>query len=684
MWMVAATLAVLGCLAGCGGSAAPPEALMAMGDLRSIPWPSDVLLGSDGRLAVAAPFPFTAMDASLALLAQALSELDGFGTTTAVFFPVSAPVEVDAGATATVVDLDGSEAPRAYPLLYRAATRQLVAMSPPGTVLSEHHHYGCVVGGGVHDGGGQPLRPSKAMAELLAGGPTAPMAYQLLAVKLDTPPLAATAFTTRTVSAWAAKVRADLAAVPPVAQPTRTFQPGPDLDDLFGGPVTTTLPGRPPSGGVLHDHVAMVVEGTFASPNYLAAADAQFGLFDDGPTMRSTEAIPFMLILPALPAPAPAALPVAIFQHGIDGDRSTMLLVADDYAARGYAVLGIDALWHGSRQPGAVDLVNNLSGAAVPDGIGDPNGLPVANFFDFTGDPSAGVAALDPRIMRDNLRQATVDLLQTVQLAMAGDWSAVPGAAFDGAPPIYTAASFGAILGADVLALDPTVSAGVLASGGGGLFTDMFGNSADLSPLVVSLIGGAYDQAITVDHPDTDPVRAQMSLNLIQTVIEPGDGLALAGSAPPGTSVFFLEAFNDEVVPNHATEALAAAWGASQVTLAGSPPTRVVALPDAPPPFAANPLRALVQLDPACHTTFTDQQDTRAYEDGSPPFVMRSPPLVVDNPIQTAHQLALDFMDSFRHGAPTVGTADAHGHETSRRSRPRSAVRAKCHSGAPC
>jgi len=195
----------------------------------------------------------------------------------------------------------------------------------------------------------------------------------------------------------------------------------------------------------------------------------------------------------------------------------------------------------------------------------------------------------------------------------------------------------------------------VLASAGGGLFVDMFGNSATLSGLVTSLIGGNYDHGITVDQPDADPVRAQMSLNLIQTVLEPGDGLALAGAAAPGKSLLFLESFNDEVVPNHATEALAAAWGASQVSLAGSPATRVVSLPSVWPPFVGSPLRALVQLNPACHTTYTLQQDSRLYEDGSPPFVKRATPTVVDNPIETEHRLALDFMDSVRLGAPSVG-----------------------------
>jgi len=103
-------------LAGCDGSPLP-QALMVAGDLRSTPWPSDVLVASDGHLAVAPPFPFPADAPAAALLAQALSETDGFGTVTAVFFPVNADLIVDPGAAAEVLDLEGGEPPRAFPLL---------------------------------------------------------------------------------------------------------------------------------------------------------------------------------------------------------------------------------------------------------------------------------------------------------------------------------------------------------------------------------------------------------------------------------------------------------------------------------------------------------------------------------------------------------------------------------------
>jgi dienelactone hydrolase len=603
-----------------------PEALMSGSDVRTNPWPSDVLR-VNGKLQVKAPFPFDGNPDNTDRLAQSLSEMDGFGTVTSVFFPLSGDVTVESGARAAVIDLDRPGAPPlGFPLLYRAETKQLVAISPTGTVLRENHRYACAILNGVK------LHAAPAMQSLIDGNPMLARAK------------AATVFTTRSVSDWVPGVLADLS--PTKAHVTRRFQ-GAELDALFGGPVTTTRPGLPPSGGVLHDHVALVIQGTFSSPNYLSNPPGSLGLFDG--TVKSMEDIPFMLVLPSAMT---ANVPVVIFQHGIGGDRSAMLTVANDYAARGYATFGIDELWHGSRQPGAVDENNNLTGAPGPDGIGDPGGLAVANFFDFTGDNAQGIAALDPRIMRDNFRQAAADLMQSVRLAKSGDWSEA-GVTLDGSTLVYTGESFGAILGAMVAALDPEVPAAVLDVGGGGLFLDLVGNSASFAQLLQPFVAGGFDQLVDVNHPDTLPVRAQMSLNLMQTLMEPGDGLALSQAAAADKQVLFLEAYNDEVVANHSTEALASSWLATQVMLpAGSPPTRVVKLPEAQAPAVLS--RALVQLDPACHGMYTRQKDERKYEDDFPPFVKRATPLAVDNPIERAHALALGFIDSLRAGTPTV------------------------------
>ncbi len=556
-----------------------------------------------------------------------------------------------------------------YPLFYRAETKQLVAISPVGTALLEHHAYGCWITAGVHDAAGHALHPSSLMSDAIAGRGDlgARAAYQKLSKAISAAmvkPMAATAFTTQTLSAWAQKAQADLTAMPPKATVDLTFTSQTELDDLFGGVATTLKPGHPPSGGVRHDSVAAVVVGHFDSPHYLSPTPGTLGLFDDAMTVKATDHIPYLLVLPV--RSSYASTPLVIFQHGINSDRSAVLLVANSYAARGYATLGIDELWHGSRLPGSVDEKFNLSGLPGHDGIGDPTPSgAVQFFFDFNGDANAGVLPVDPRYIRDNFRQATIDLMQEVRLARGGDLSAVAaalptlsGLSFDGDKLVYTSESFGSIMGAALLAVDPLLEAAVLDVGGAGILVDLVANSPQFASLLQPFVASAFDTLVDISHPDVLPTRAQMSLNLLQEVIEPGDGLALAAGADPSKSVLFLFAYLDETVPNQSNQSLARGWGATEVQLsAGSHALEYVSLPTVKAPYQAVPMRAVVQLDPASHGMFTNQSGEHQFMPPFPPFSRYDQPIAITMPIVQAHALALDFIDGVRSGAPTVSDA---------------------------
>jgi dienelactone hydrolase len=413
---------------------------------------------------------------------------------------------------------------------------------------------------------------------------------------------------------------------------------------------------------VRHDAVSLVVEGSFDSPHYLSATPGQLGIFDEGMPVKATDHIPFILVLPARSGGL-GGVPVVIFQHGIDNDRSAVLEVANDYAARGYATLGIDELWHGSRYPGAVDKVFNLSGAPGSDGIGDPVAAGAVRwFFDFSGDQARNIQPVDPRYIRDNFRQATIDLMQEVRLARAGDWHEVAqadaqlnGLTIDGSHLVYTGESFGSILGAAVLAVDPQLDAAMLDVAGGGMILNLATNSPSFAPLLGPFASTIFDDGTNLMTPDQLPVRAQMSLNMVQQAIDPGDGLALAATAAKTKSVLFLFDYADEVVPNQANEALAAAWGATQVSLAkGSHAVSFVTLPTAMAPFTATPLHALVMLDPSSHEQITRQRGEHDYMPPFPPFVKLPSPFTFDNPIEVTHALAVGFIDGVKAGAPTV------------------------------
>jgi hypothetical protein len=272
------------------------------------------------------------------------------------------------------------------------------------------------------------------------------------------------------------------------------------------------------------------------------------------------------------------------------------------------------------------------------------------------------VAAIDPRYIRDNFRQATVDLMQEVRLGMHGDWSEVAafdpqlsGLTLDGSKLIYGGESFGSILGAQVMAVDPELRGAVLDVGGGGLLFDLVARSAEFAQLLQPFVAGAYDLAVDVNSPDTLPARAQMSLNLLQTIVEPGDGLSLAAARDPLKDVLFLEAYGDETVPNSANESLSKAWEATQVQLSkGTRQTDVVVFPQVHAPYSAHPLHALVELDPATHPMITQQNGTREYMPPFPPFVKLPVKQPVDNPIELVQGLAAAFAESFRAGTPTV------------------------------
>jgi hypothetical protein len=285
-------------------------------------------------------------------------------------------------------------------------------------------------------------------------------------------------------------------------------------------------------------------------------------------------------------------------------------------------------------------------------------------FFNIRGDATQRIEALDPRYMRDNFRQAVVDLMQEVRLAKNGDLSAIAAAdpalaalTLDGSKVVYTGESFGSILGAQVLALDPELGAAALSVGGGGLLVDLVSNSAEFAQSLQPFVAGAFDLSFDVNSPLEQPNHAQMVLHLLQTVIEPGDGLALAALASPSKHFLSLTARDDETVPNIASEAVAAAWGATQVRLSSRTlPTRKFTFPmtSAPYSVASGGLRAIVQLDPSTHSQITSQSGQQKYQPDAPPFIKRPMQVPIDNPIEIVHALAIGLAESYRTGTPTV------------------------------
>jgi hypothetical protein len=140
-----------------------------------------------------------------------------------------------------------------------------------------------------------------------------------------------------------------------------------------------------------------------------------------------------------LPENAQEPMPVVVFQHGFQADKSEMSGVVPWLCTAGYAVVGIDLPAHGSRNPLPAFL----------------NGWGYMNFF-------------NPLAWRDNSRQAAADQMALVRglanLAKMDVWP--PGG--DGKPDLdvgnvlFLGHSLGAMTGGITTALDPTFQVSAL------------------------------------------------------------------------------------------------------------------------------------------------------------------------------------------------------------------------------
>ncbi len=644
---------VLAC-SGDGEATAPPlEALNGGTSMRDTPWPSDVFR-KDGHLDVK-DVPLEGKPEAIAALAASLSELDGAPSFGSVFFPVAGdfangPLE----GRAHFVDLDAPNA-RAIEstLFYRSAMNELVALAPRGNILTQGHRYAVLVESPkVHASSAmQKTIDDPALAAHVAGRKV----------------VAATIFTVGRPTVMVDAMRAVAEARPlPHAKVERIVRGAEALDELLGKP-TTTRPGLGDPAGVVHDRIDAIVLGTFDAPSFLSATPPKLGRIEsDGagkPIVKGTEPIPFMLALPK--DVNVANVPLLIFQHGLNASRTQVATVANDYARAGFATIGVDALFHGNRALSPKDVVHDFGGAPAPDGLADADDFGASvQIFDFGGDPAQSIAAFDGRIVRDNFRQAICDLGELVRFIKKGDLSAIRAAdaslaelSFDSSALVYTGESFGSVIGASALAT-ADVEAGVLSVGGGGIFLPTFARSPLFAGMVTPFLRTSFDANVDVSDPAVLPAEAQRSLSLVQAAIAGGDPLSFAPLLPERKKhMLLLTARSDELIPNESSELLAIAAGATAVTLPErSEPPRYAPLAVTSAPYSGRdaPTIAMVQLTSALHVMFTAFEGERRYEPDFPPFIALPAPQKVDNPIELAHDLTIEFARSFRTGKPRV------------------------------
>jgi len=273
---------------------------------------------------------------------------------------------------------------------------------------------------------------------------------------------------------------------------------------------------------------------------------------------HKTRTVPFIIIAPITPAPV-AGYPVAVFMHGIGGQKEQALAVANTLCAAGYAVVAIDQAVHGLPANGQLDV----TGTAVTGSLTSPlytgpgmgNGRPAAewasNFFMLpsilTARTNVQTSAFNLWRLERILKQPAIDpsSLQAAMTAAGSPVSATGASQFVGQ-------SLGSIVGAYFLAGNSNQTGGSNMKGLLSVPGARIGFILKDSPSFAASVNGGLAAA---GVPTGSPSYYQF-FALAQAVADPIDpatmGTPLQG-APTSrftNRLLVQEAIGDTVIPN--------------------------------------------------------------------------------------------------------------------------------------
>ncbi|MBK9186814.1 MAG: hypothetical protein IPM78_11360, partial [Moraxellaceae bacterium] len=262
---------------------------------------------------------------------------------------------------------------------------------------------------------------------------------------------------------------------------------------------------------------------------------------------------------------------MVIFQHGITRNRTDIFAIASTYAAAGFATVAIDLPLHGlpstnsfyknqllekvieatgktelrafetnSERTFDADIVNNTTGAYVPDDVKDASGTHFINL-------------LNPITSRDNLRQKTADILVLAKSLANLNLDNVAGGDINMSQVRFSGISLGAIVGTVALGADKSASliGAASLSVGGGAIVKLLDASKSYGPIITSGLAG-NGVAENTDSYET-------FMRFAQTLSDAGDPINFAVSAKMNRSIQFTQVLNDLVVPNAAVKGAATA-----------------------------------------------------------------------------------------------------------------------------
>lgn len=578
-----------------------------------IPFPSNLLLSNMGMGSPTADatvkIPILPTDdARTQALKGGLNTLDGFSTTGSVQFPIDSeikgglPVDIDAasvvpGKTAFLVNLS---VPTSQPTFTAKPLRALldvannvsgfagqIWVTPRSPLLSDRMTYAGVLTTNIKDANGQKLAPNPVTLLITQSSPlvidgksavsSIPLAsaMQLEQLRLALEPLVSELSSLGVAPSTIAAITAyrTQSIIKPLQQLIgATTQLAPAIPSTVT--ITTVVPATAPLGAIIHGTMTVrrVVDlrGPFNTTGRLT------------PSPANNDAIPFLMTLPTPALAPPGGAPVVIVQHGLTRWRGDAIAIAGTLASKGLAMFAIDAIYHGGRVVclSNADCASGVTCTQPPPVNGQPQAGTCAGAYlaaagatalpgspDLLPDPALPTRDFtnlaNPFANRDNYRQHTLDLFQVVRVlrdATAGGLTMQLAAnatlaPLNGAKIGYLGQSLGALLGANFLAMSPSVNLGVLNVGGGdlvGIFTD---------PNSTLSAGVAQQLGVTPGTPSYFGL-----LENFRWIVDPADPINLARYVrnpdptymPTRTAaqVILQEAGMDKVITNPFTYAL--------------------------------------------------------------------------------------------------------------------------------
>lgn len=689
---------------GCGETSATPdlggpvhirfELAEAPLDFGAIPFPDDLYI-EDGGIALGAfPDAASADRPMIESLRASLRSLDGFGVTTPVFFELDGPIHPDSlprtpgetlaeDASVFLIDADPSS-PTAFARIPGQVrwdpVRLRISIQPvDGRPLIEGRRYAAVVTSGVRTSEGELLAPSARFARIRDASARPEDSLDARAYDEHAPVLASLAahglvraevvglavFTVQSVGRTLARARDEMRAAPVPALRIERVVSGADLDALLGTP-RTPIPGGDVEGGVLHEHIAYVIDARFPTRELASPAPWRHGAWtlgsDGSPVVRRTDEAWMTLILPV--AADLTSVPVIVYQHGLGGQRGDVFEIADTLCSAGFAVAAIDIPYHGMRrQDGAEDVRHQYGAARGPDLFGDSGGDTIYLQYLGIADNEGDLVPFHPFYARDVLRQSALDLMTLVRVLEDGDFSAALGM---GAPEFslasaevgFVGVSLGGILGTIFVANEPAVGASVLSVTGGHLCR-LVEQSPSFATRFLGLLLPSLGYELHEIDWDANPPSALPGVAIFQTLLDRGDPLAHT-SALAAREVHLLlhMAKDDETVPNVATESLAAAVGMPMI--AGTPVYTSMEVAEAPVQGNAmvgrgTSTRGLVVWEPATHGMLGRYAgQSRWMRPLVQPFRPRTPALDLVNPVEDAQAQMRSFFATWSVGIPEI------------------------------